>query len=73
MNEYIKAVEKKLKKQGFSEEEIVEKIKNIINPKIMDEDVKVVDEVNMPVEVTPDADIEKIIDAEEVDTEEEEV
>lgn len=50
---YINAVTKKLKKQGFSDEEIVVKIKNIINPNIMEPEIKeeeVVDEVNMPVE-----------------------
>ena len=73
MNEYIKAVEKKLKKQGFSDEEIVVKIKNIINPKVMEEEIikdeVVVDEVNIPVEE------EEVIEEapEEVVDEEEEV
>jgi len=50
--EYYKAVEKKLKLQGYSDEEIVVEIKKIMNPNIImenEEDVVVVDEVNMPV------------------------
>lgn len=74
---YIKAVEKKLKLQGLTEEEIAVELKKIINPNNMPEEEKIVDEVNMPVvEETPDADIEKVMDSdqveeEEVDTEEE--
>ena len=63
--EYIKAIEKKLKKQGFSDEEIVEKIKNIINPQKNMEEEEVVDEVNMPVEEEVAVEEAPVIDEEE--------
>jgi len=62
-NSYIQAVEKKLKKLGYSEEQIAVKIKKIMNPNIMEE-VEVVDEVNMPI-------VEEEVEEEEVDTDEE--
>lgn len=73
-NSYIQAVEKKLKKLGYSEEQISVEIKKIMNPNIMEEEVEVVDDVNMPIveeeiiEVAP----EIIEEAEEMEEEEEE-
>ncbi len=49
--EYLKAVAKKLKEQGYSEEQIAVEIKKIMNPTHMEEEeIVVVDEVNIPVE-----------------------
>lgn len=48
--DYIKAVEAKLKKQGFSEEEVAKKLKKIMNAEVEEE--LVVEEDNLSEKLT---------------------
>lgn len=66
-NSYIQSVEKKLKKQGLSDAQIMVEINKINNPNIMEE-IENVDEVNMPI-----VEEEEVVVEEEVVTDEEEV
>lgn len=70
---YLKAVAKKLKLRGLSDEEVAVEIKKITNPNYMEEKEEevVVDEVNIPVAEEEVVEETPVVEEETVDTEEE--